>query len=97
METTLSEGYLPITIPRGMTEAEVVGCFAAYLGGCLAFDHPNTVKPFEKEPHNWSADSSNNYFIHFDTPTGAKISCRYESQTPVMRAMVELFHTRYVK
>src|SRR5262245_61936335 len=98
--------YIEIVVPEEMTPADVAKTFAAYLMGPLAHDNICTsVKtgeyfrgPFRKEKDNdlrCQLDDTNDYFLHFEVGGKARIGCRYDTQEPTLKALVELFKLRF--
>ncbi len=87
--------------PAGMEFVDIAKTFTAYLQGSLAFQNQNHDQgPIRKENGDyWQLDASNDYFFEVRSYTESKgeIRCRYTSQYPIIKAMVELFRLRYMR
>jgi|GEM_PF-2388541 len=99
--------YLEFEVPDEMQREAIAKTFAAYLLGSQTFDGVRTrdegvteycYGPYRKDEASdahWQLDHSNNFFLHFDDDTSARIGCRYDWQQPVVQAMLALFQLRY--
>jgi hypothetical protein len=84
-------------IVRRMPESvEIAKTFAAYVMGSVAHDNDRMLSlgPSRKEGSDstWNLDHTNNYWLHIDRDTGrVDVTCRYDSDLPVIEAMIALY------
>lgn len=82
------------TLPAGMTPEDAAKVFSGYLQAGRSQQYGPFLKP---GGDGWQLDGGNDYWLHADSNSLIRLTCRYEHQQKLVRAMVSLFDTQMTR